>query len=186
MSRIGDAINRLDTAAFAFVTAFALLVGASISFAVNEIVSAAPVAAPRVQAVADATVHRFNVNGPPILRVHRVVDGDTIEADVLLPFDVALLHQKIRCSDYDAWESSKRRSSVDVTDAEVTKGKAATKDLKELLDSMPIIWLLPADECRDNYGRLLGRLYVADGKRKAFPVSEWMTARGHVRPDSSD
>ena len=65
----------------------------------------------------------------------RVIDGDTVEADIHLPLDIVVQKQSIRLAGYDAWESSKRRRSVNVTDEEVIKGKEATEALEALLAS---------------------------------------------------
>ena len=109
----------------------------------------------------------------------RVVDGDTLEADIDLPMRVTLRQEMIRCTDYDAWESSKRRRSVNVTDEEVVKGKAATEALKSLIASGQLLVQLEEDD-RDVYGRVLARLFVAKNN-KLISVSDWMEANKHTR-----
>jgi endonuclease YncB( thermonuclease family) len=96
----------------------------------------------------------------------RVIDGDTVEADILFPLGLTLRGEYIRFSDYDAWESSKRRRSVVVTDEEVIKGKQATALLIDLIDNKMVVLMLASGE-RDNYGRVLGRaaVYADDGSR---------------------
>ena len=96
----------------------------------------------------------------------RVIDGDTIEADILFPLGVTLRGEYIRFSDYDAWESTKRRRSIKVTDAEVVKGKKATALLIDLIEGKMVVLMLAQGE-RDNYGRILGRaaVYADDGSR---------------------
>ena len=65
-----------------------------------------------------------------LARGGRVIDGDTLQIEtIVLPWDVALLNQRVRIADFDAWESSRRRRSVNVTDEEVVKGKRATQEL---------------------------------------------------------
>ena len=113
------------------------------------------------------------------LRNIRVVDGDTLEADIDLPMRVTLRQEMIRCVDYDAWESSKRRRSVNVTDEEVIKGKAATEALKSLIASGQLMVQLEEDD-RDVYGRVLARLFVARNNT-LLSVSDWMTQEGHTR-----
>lgn len=113
------------------------------------------------------------------LRNVRVVDGDTLEADIDLPMRVTLRQESIRCVDYDAWESSKRRRSVNVTDEEVVKGKAATEALKSLIASGQLVVQLE-EEDRDVYGRVLARLYV-EREYELICVADWMTENGHVR-----
>lgn len=116
-----------------------------------------------------------------------VTDGDTIKADLLLPWDVTLRGQDIRENSYDAWESSKRRSSAaagDISDAEVLKGKLAATALKDLLGSGEV-FLEPSRNskefgARDVYGRLLGKLWVARGGRW-IDVGHEMKRNGHDR-----
>jgi len=109
----------------------------------------------------------------------RVVDGDTLEADIDLPMRVTLRQEMIRCAGYDAWEANKRRRSVNVTDEEVIKGKAATEALKSLIASGQLMVQLEEDD-RDVYGRVLARLYVAR-EGELVSVAEWMTANRHTR-----
>ena len=94
----------------------------------------------------------------------RVIDGDTVEADIHLPLDIVVQKQSIRLAGYDAWESSKRRRSVNVTDEEVIKGKEATEALEALLASGSVSIKILSERSRDSYGSarrslcLLGRL----------------------------
>jgi endonuclease YncB( thermonuclease family) len=113
------------------------------------------------------------------LRNVRVVDGDTLEADIDLPMRVTLRQEMIRCAGYDAWEANKRRRSVNVTDEEVTKGKAATEALKSLIASGQLMVQLEEDD-RDVYGRVLARLYVARDA-ELVSVADWMIANEHTR-----
>tara|TARA_Y100000385_G_scaffold291973_1_gene374951 strand:- start:11925 stop:12473 length:549 start_codon:yes stop_codon:yes gene_type:complete len=112
----------------------------------------------------------------------RVIDGDTVEADIQLPLDIVVQKQSIRLAGYDAWESSKRRRSVNVTDEEVIKGKEATEALKALLASGSVsIKMLPG-RSRDSYGRVLGEAFVywADSA-EPISVKEHMIKNGHSR-----
>jgi len=120
---------------------------------------------------------------PPKLHpfeVTRVLDGDTVEGTISLGWDVQLAKQTVRCLSYDAWETSRRRRSVKVTDEEIEKGKLATAYLKELAEKG--IWVSEGARSRDNYGRVLGELYVnLDGK--LYEVADLMRANGHCRSD---
>jgi endonuclease YncB( thermonuclease family) len=113
------------------------------------------------------------------LRNVRVVDGDTLEADIDLPMRVTLRQEMIRCVDYDAWESSKHRRSVNITDEEVVKGKAATEALKSLITSGHLMVRLEEDD-RDVYGRILASLFVARNNN-LLSVADWMEANNHTR-----
>lgn len=114
----------------------------------------------------------------------RVVDGDTVEADILFPLGITLREEYIRFSDYDAWESSKRRRSVNVTDAEVRKGKQATAMLIEFLADKTLVLELVTGS-RDNYGRVLGRgiAYAEDGTRTE--LIEFMTEHDLLRRNNA-
>ena len=118
--------------------------------------------------------------GGALCEVTRVIDGDTLEANILYPWDVTLRDQTVRCMGYDAWESSKRRRSVKVTDEEVVKGKLATSAFSELLNSSSAVYLIPGKSPRGPYGRILATVMLrVDGKR--VNVADWMRSHGHVR-----
>lgn len=130
-----------------------------------------------------------NADAPQILvpvRVLRILDGDTFTADLLFPWGVTLRDQSIRCLGYDAWETSRRRQSVEVTDAEIERGKQAKAAFEELLSQAETVFIAPGNAAvRDHYGRVLGRPWVwKDGE--LIDVAEWMKANGHVRdgPDA--
>jgi len=107
----------------------------------------------------------------------RVVDGDTFQADILLPWGVTLRQQKIRSLGYDAWESNKKRRSVNVTDAEVVKGKVAAAAVRKLFTTARVS-CSPGKRDRDRYGRILATILV-DGK----PLAEWMRQRHFLRTE---
>lgn len=112
----------------------------------------------------------------------RVLDGDTIAAERLnIPFGVCLTDVTMRMSDYDAWESSFRRATVNVTSEEIKLGKIATKDLEELLKANSFR-VLPGDtkKPRDVYGRLLVKIEVKINN-EWISLAKWMTEKGHTR-----
>lgn len=113
----------------------------------------------------------------------RVIDGDTLEAELLhLPYGLALTDVTLRMADYDAWESSKRRTSVKVTDEEVKRGRRATEELTALLNEHEFR-VLPSDEgdARDVYGRLLVIVEVKLPEHGWQPLAKWMQLHGHIR-----
>lgn len=112
----------------------------------------------------------------------RVLDGDTIAAERLnIPFGVCLTDVTMRMADYDAWETSFRRSTVDVTGEEIRRGKVAAKDLEELLKQNSFR-VLPGDtkKPRDVYGRLLVKIEVKLNNEWTS-LAKWMTEKGHTR-----
>ena len=69
----------------------------------------------------------------PILQNIRVLDGDTFYCDIDLGFDIVLKEQVVRIYNFDAWETSRRRQTVVVTDREIAMGKVAKLNLEQLL-----------------------------------------------------
>ena len=113
----------------------------------------------------------------------RVKDGDTVECDVIqLPFGISLTNQSVRAADYDAWESGEhaRSTGPHVTPEEITKGRKAAKDLRDLMvDST--LYIMPISKSRDNFGRLLAK-FVVDHNGTRTEVGEWMRTHDNVRP----
>ena len=115
--------------------------------------------------------------------VTKVTDGDTIKADIHLPYPTGMvLHdQDIRLQGYDAWEASKRRIAVNVTDAEVRKGKLAAAVLHDLIINAEGTYLAPVAEGQFSYGRAEGYLVLWDDGQ-VIEVKDWMREHGHCRP----
>lgn len=119
-----------------------------------------------------------------VLHNSRVIDGDTIQADIHLGAGVLIENETIRLSGLDAWERTKRRRTVDVSDSEVTKGERATESLDSLIGNGGTRIL--ACEGRDVYGRILGRLYVVKDDGSIVDVAREMIARNHDRTTKPD
>lgn len=109
-----------------------------------------------------------------------VSDADTIHGDVILPWGVTLRGESMRAADYDAAETSKRRRSVEVTDAEVEVGLKAASSLKELMDG-GTLYASPVERTRDVYGRLLAKFRVVTKAGERIELGEWMSERGYLR-----
>jgi endonuclease YncB( thermonuclease family) len=112
-------------------------------------------------------------------------DGDTITRGVIDLGWGRKLHigpheeaPGIRAFGYDAWEVTRTRQTVTVTDAEIKKGLAARDDLVELLKSGSL-WAEDSGQ-RDPYGRISAVLWVKQGDNWIF-LAGWMEARGHLR-----
>ena len=91
-----------------------------------------------------------------VKQVLRVVDGDTIDADIDLGFDISLT-KRVRLSGVDTPESR----TTDLK--EKTLGLEVKEWLKKNLDGKKNILIkteLP--DSTEKYGRILGRLYVDD------------------------
>lgn len=115
----------------------------------------------------------------PRVRLTAVHDGDTLTGDILFPFGVALLSESIRCDGYDAWEISRGRGGVVVTDAELQKGKIARDAFTDLLKSADAVLAVPGKGDR-SFGRLIAKIYIVKGE-KIIDVAEWMDDHGHTR-----
>jgi micrococcal nuclease len=91
-----------------------------------------------------------------VKQVLRVVDGDTIDADIDLGFDISLT-KRVRLSGVDTPESR----TTDIK--EKALGLEVKEWLKKNLDGKKNILIkteLP--DSTEKYGRILGRLYVDD------------------------
>ena len=95
--------------------------------------------------------------------VTKVVDGDTIDVDIDLGFDVVLKKQRVRLMGIDTPESRTK-------DLEEKKfGKASKAYLKELL-SRGDVTLISHD--KGKFGRILGELWVHSIDNEGHPVFE--------------
>jgi len=116
------------------------------------------------------------------IAVTKVYDGDTITANIDLGFDVALMKKSIRLYGFDAWEVSRIRRTVKITDEEIVRGKAARDDLKKLLDeNKGRIYIRPEGTGKSVYGRLQASLWVFPVDSDPIDIAEWMRSRGHIR-----
>ena len=99
-----------------------------------------------------------------------------------MPWNCGLVDVDIRLYGYDAWEITKKRKSVKVTDAEIAKGVKAKAALEELVAKARWAYLRPESVEIDCYGRILGSLFLQiPGEDGLVSVSEWMISKGHNR-----
>jgi micrococcal nuclease len=99
--------------------------------------------------------------------VHRVVDGDTLNLDLALGFDVWMQDQNIRLAHIDAPEMP--------TEA----GQAAKAYLESLLGPLPAKLVMASlKDAQDKYGRYLGVFLTPSG----LNINEAMVAAGHAVP----
>ena len=89
--------------------------------------------------------------------LRRVVDGDTVDVDLDLGFNVSLTNQRIRFYGVNAPESRTRNL------LEKTAGQAAKARLEDLLKDAD---LYVHSFGKGKYGRILGVLY--DGRKNIF------------------
>lgn len=108
-------------------------------------------------------------------RVNKVVDGDTVDVDIELGFDIVLTGQRVRIMGIDTPES---RTSDEV---EKVFGLAAKNRLKELLGPIAILRTQvekDGDDAKGKFGRILGDFVAPDGRM----VTEVMIEEGHCVP----
>jgi micrococcal nuclease len=108
-------------------------------------------------------------------KVNKVVDGDTVDVDIELGFDIVLTGQRVRIMGIDTPES---RTSDKV---EKVFGLAAKNRLKELLGETAILKTQiekDGDDAKGKFGRILGDFIAPDGRM----VTEIMIEEGHCVP----
>lgn len=108
-------------------------------------------------------------------KVNRVVDGDTVDIDIELGFDVVLTGQRVRIMGIDTPES---RTSDKV---EKKFGLAAKNRLKELLGPTAVLKTQiekDGDDAKGKFGRILADFVAPDGRM----VTEIMIEEGHAVP----
>lgn len=112
----------------------------------------------------------------------QVHDADTLTDGVIrLPFSAAIAGRSIR-ADYDAWEITKGRQTVKVSDEEIVKGKAARDALVELLKTSTLyISELPKGADVDPYDRVDAVWWVRSADGRVSRVGDWARAGGHLR-----
>lgn len=99
-------------------------------------------------------------------RINKVVDGDTVEIDLDLGFNIILANQKVRMAGIDTPES--RTSLAE----EKQRGLISKKKLAEKLPigSWQRIQTIKADSNDDKFGRILGVFITEDG----MSLNQWM------------
>ncbi len=103
------------------------------------------------------------------VKITRVVDGDTVDAEVDLGFDT-FIKDRIRLMGLDTPESRTRNKK------EKALGLAAKAYLKELLrENKGDIILRTSKEGKGKFGRILGKFKIYDAKvDRETTLNEWM------------
>ena len=106
-----------------------------------------------------------------VRKVHKVVDGDTIDVDIDLGFNVSY-YQRVRLAGIDTPESR----TTDKREKEL--GLEVKKKLAEYLaTATDIVIRTEKPDSTEKYGRILGWLYI-DGAEKS--VNEALIAGGYA------
>ena len=107
----------------------------------------------------------YRISKPTI----RVIDGDTIEADIEMGLNVVLANQKIRLNSINTPEARTRDLE------EKARGLAAKARLQEMIDGAEVVAVTSAD--RGKFGRILGTIY-GDG----VDLNQQLVDEGHAVP----
>lgn len=107
--------------------------------------------------------------------ITKVVDGDTVRANVDLGFRIWVNDETFRLYGIDAPET-RAYAGREVSEAEKKRGQESKKVLKNLLEGRAVSLCTIRDK-RGKYGRYLARIFV-DG----LDVNEWMVKKGYAVP----
>ena len=107
-------------------------------------------------------------------KILKVLDGDTVDIDLDLGFNIVLANQRVRMAGIDPPES--RTTNAE----EKVRGQLSKKKLAEKLPvgSYVIIETQKPDSNDDKFGRILGIFILEDGTR----VNEWLIKNNYAVP----
>lgn len=99
-------------------------------------------------------------------KINKVLDGDTVQIDLDLGFNITLINQKVRLAGIDTPESRT------TNEEEKQRGLLSKKKLTEKLPvgSWQKIQTMKADANDDKFGRILGVFIMEDG----MSLNQWM------------
>ena len=113
-------------------------------------------------------------------KINKVVDGDTVDVDIDLGFNIMIKGERVRIMGIDTPES--RTSDI----VEKKFGLAAKARLKELLKGNPILKTQinkKGEDMKGKFGRILGDFIVYYPVTDNWiPVTEIMIMEGHAVP----
>lgn len=113
-------------------------------------------------------------------KINKVVDGDTVDVDIDLGFNIMIKGERVRIMGIDTPES--RTSDI----VEKKFGLAAKARLKELLKGNPILKTQinkNGEDMKGKFGRILGDFIVYYPVTDNWiPVTEIMIMEGHAVP----
>jgi micrococcal nuclease len=105
----------------------------------------------------------------------KVVDGDTVDVDIDLGFDVWLRKQRIRLYGVNAPESRTRDLE------EKKKGLAAKEYVTNFLDDEAGLILKTHKDAEGKYGRILGELWRITNYADQS-LNDYLVEKGHATP----
>ena len=105
-------------------------------------------------------------------KINKIVDGDTVEIDLDLGFNIILSNQRVRLSGLDTPESRTNNKE------EKPRGMLSKKKLTEKLPigSYQKINTTKDDNNDDKFGRILGEFILADGTN----LNKWLIENNYA------
>ena len=107
------------------------------------------------------------------VKIRRIVDGDTIDVDIDLGFNMILSKQRIRLYGIDTPESRTRYKE------EKFYGKLSAKFLKEQCKNSSEIFLKTYLDKKGKFGRILGELIVEGVNINKMMIEKYMAVEYH-------
>ena len=107
------------------------------------------------------------------VKIRRIVDGDTIDVDIDLGFNMILSKQRIRLYGIDTPESRTRDKE------EKFYGKLSAKFLKEQCKNNSEIFLKTYLDKKGKFGRILGELIVEGVNINKMMIEKYMAVEYH-------
>jgi micrococcal nuclease len=111
-------------------------------------------------------------------KINKVLDGDTVDIDLDLGFNIVLANQRVRMAGVDTPESRTTNKE------EKPRGLLSKKKLTEKLPvgSWQIIETQRSDNNDDKFGRILGVFIIEDGTK----VNDWLIKNNYAVPYKGD
>jgi micrococcal nuclease len=111
-------------------------------------------------------------------KINKVLDGDTVDIDLDLGFNIILANQRVRMAGIDTPESRTTNKE------EKPRGLLSKKKLAEKLPvgSWQIIETQRSDNNDDKFGRILGVFILEDGTK----VNDWLIKNNYAVPYKGD
>ena len=107
-------------------------------------------------------------------KINKVLDGDTVDIDLDLGFNIVLANQRVRMAGVDTPESRTTNKE------EKPRGLLSKKKLAEKLPvgSWQVIETQRSDNNDDKFGRILGVFILEDGTK----VNDWLIQNNYAVP----
>jgi micrococcal nuclease len=111
-------------------------------------------------------------------KINKVLDGDTVDIDLDLGFNIILANQRVRMAGVDTPESRTTNKE------EKPRGILSKKKLAEKLPvgSWQVIETQRSDNNDDKFGRILGVFILEDGTK----VNDWLIKNNYAVPYKGD